>query len=288
MRTLKTVVITFLAFGFLAAAGLFLVGFFKPKPGGILVNSTPASSVFINGNLVGTTPYEGPFEPGNVLIKLVPEVQDKPYTPYETSVSLISGVKTVVRREFGNSEELSSGDIVSFEKEGGKQAGLIVISDPDNAQVLIDGSPRGFAPFKTSNILVGEHQVTIKSPGFVERTLTINAVSGYKLTIFAKLARSTEDPQVETSTTEIKTFIEILDTPTGFLRVRSEPGNAGREIHQVKPGEKYLFLNEDSETGWYQIELESPKVGLPGGRSGWVSNEYSQKIEEEVSLSPVQ
>jgi len=284
MRTFKIVAITILALGFLVSAALFFVGYFKPKPGGILVSAQPVSDVFIDGKLVGKTPYEGTFEPKIISIEIVPEAGDKSYTPYATSVALVPGVKTVVRREFGETEDTSSGDIVSFEKVGGREASLVVITNPDNSQVSIDVTPKGFSPYKSSALSVGEHQVTIKSPQFADRTLNVNLVAGYKLTIFAQLAKVLEEEKVEAATTEIKTLVEILETPTGFLRVRSEPGSAGREIHQVAPGEKYLFLEEDSQTGWYKIELEAPTSGLPDGRSGWVSNEYSRKIEEEVSI----
>ena len=286
MRTLKIVAITILALGFLAAAALFAIGYFKPKPGGILVSSQPVSDVYIDGKLVGKTPYEGTFEPKIIDIELVVGATDKNYAPYSTGVALVPGVKTVVRREFGETEEASSGDIVSFEKEGGGNASLVVVTNPDNSQVSIDTTPKGFSPYKSSNISVGEHQITIKSPGFADRTLNVNLIAGYKLTIFAKLAETGKEEKVEAAVVEIKTFVEILETPTGFLRVRSEPGSAGREIHQVAPGEKYLFLEEDEASGWYKIELEAPTAGLPEGRSGWVSNEYSQKIEEEVTETP--
>jgi len=286
MRTFKIVAITVLSIGFLAAAGLFLIGYFKPKPAGILITSTPTSSVFIDGQLMGKTPYEGVFDPGTVLVGLIPDEVDKKYVPYEAKVTLASGIKTIVRRELSETEEASSGDIVSFEKEAGKSASLVAISDPDIAQVLINGTPRGFSPYKSSSLSVGEHQVTIKSPGFIERTLTVKTVAGYKLTIIVKLGKIVEEPKAEAIAVEKKTYVEILDTPTGFLRVRSLPGSAGREIHQVKPGEKYLFLDEDNDSGWFKIQLEAPTTGLPEGRSGWVSDEYSQKIEEEVTPTP--
>ena len=279
MKTFKVVAITVLSVGFLATAGLFLIGYFKPKPAGILVTSTPTSSVFIDGQLMRKTPYEEVFDPDTVLVGLIPESIDKKYVSYEAKVTLASGIKTVVRRELTETEEASSGDIVSFEKETGKGVSLVVISDPDNAQVLLDGTPRGFSSYKSANLSVGEHQVTVKSPGFTDRTLTVKTIAGYKLTIIVKLGKFVEEPEVEAAATEIKTFVKILDTPTGFLRVRSESGAAGREIHQVAPGEKYLFLEEDAQTGWFKIQLQEPAPGLPDGLTGWVSNEYSKKIE---------
>jgi N-acetylmuramoyl-L-alanine amidase len=60
----------------------------------------------------------------------------------------------------------------------------------------------------------------------------------------------------------------ILQTPTGFLRVRDQPSLGGNEITQVKPGETYQLLDE--RTDWYQIKLTN-------GQTGWISSEYAQK-----------
>ncbi len=285
MKTLRTIAISLLSIIFLFGATLFLIGYFKPKPGGISVTTSPASSIYINGSLVGKTPYEGTFKTGGITLKLVPEDSSKNYLPFETRLTLVSGIKTVVRREFAETEEASSGDVVYFEKTGGHEVGLVIISNPENAQTAIDGVPRGFAPYKTSTITQGEHQVTIKAPGYTDRILTIRTIAGYRLTVFAKLAKIKEEIKAEPA--EKKTFVEILPTSTGFLRVRTEPGG-GSEIDQVKPGGKYLFLEENEAGTWYKIQLEAPAAGLPEGRSGWVSSEFAKKVEEDVQIVPVE
>jgi len=63
-------------------------------------------------------------------------------------------------------------------------------------------------------------------------------------------------------------LVTILETPNGFLRVRSGPLIASDEIGQVHPGEKYKFLKVDSKTGWYQIQFTASS-------SGWISNTYA-------------
>lgn len=286
MKTLKVVLLTISGVVIVGIIGLFLVGYLKPKPGGIIVSTTPESNVFINNVMVGKTPFEGTYEADDIVLKLVPTATDKNYLPYEAKLSLVSGTKTVVRREFGESDDTSSGDIVSFIKEGGTDSSLTVISTPDNAQITVDGVARGFSPYKTTNLTHGEHTVGIKAPDYLERTLNIKTVSGYRLTIIAKLAKdANKKEEVKAAETEIKTLVEILVTPTGYLRVRTLPGTKGEEIAQVKPGEKYPFLEEDSESGWFKIQLEVPAPGLPDGRDGWVSNEYSKKIEQEATPS---
>lgn len=259
------------------------MGYLKPKPGGILVSTTPASSVYINGNLVGKTPFKGTYDAGNISIKLVPEITDQNLVPYETRLTLISGIQTVVRREFAKTEEESSGDVISFEKENRQTTSLIIISTPDNAQISLDGVPRGFTPYKTFTISPAEHQITIKAPEYSDRTLTVKTLQGFRLTVFAKLAKIQGNQEVKaaeaTPIPEIKIFVEILNTPTGFLRVRTQPGSAGEEIAEIKPGSRYLYLDTDVSTGWFKIQYQDPAPGLPDGIVGWISNQFANKIE---------
>jgi hypothetical protein len=141
--------------------------------------------------------------------------------------------------------------------------------------------PRGFAPYKTSTISPADHQITVRSTGYVDRVMTVRTYVGYRLTVFAKLARG--EPGPDGASTKIeppKVYVQILDTPTGFLRVRTQAGTAGEEIAEVKPGSKYPYLSEDSSLGWYEIQYEEPKPGLPDGIKGWVSSQYSKKVEE--------
>lgn len=278
MQKLKLSLLIFASVVILFAVIFFLLGYLKPKGAGILVETNPASTVFIDGNQVGRTPYEATRSPGEISVKLVPETLDKPASIFETKVTLNSGIKTVIKREFGETEETSAGEIISFERAGGKEASLVVVSVPDAAQVSIDGQVRGFAPYKTSSVTAGEHQVAVSALKFSERNLSVKVIPGYKLTAVVKLAQTpqTQESQEEKKVPLKRTMVEILSTPTGFLRVRSEPGLGGREVGRVDPGAKFVFLEEDAKTGWYKIEFEKDK-------EGWVTNQYAKKTEEEVS-----
>jgi hypothetical protein len=283
MRVFKTLFVVLVSLSILVFATLFLVGYFRVKPGGILVDTSPMSSVYVNGVLVGKTPYVGTREAGQITLKLVPDNVGQELVPYETKITLVSGVQTVVRRAFAQTEEESSGDVISFEKEISGKASLIVISIPENAEVSIDGISQGFSPFKTSSILAAQHQITVRAPGYTDRTMICKTQVGYRLTVFAKLAKTSETNEsgiAPTPTPEPKTYVQILSTPTGFLRVRTQPGVAGEEIAEVKPGEKYLYLDEDVATGWFEIQYKDPAPGLPNGVTGWVSGQFAKKIEE--------
>jgi len=60
--------------------------------------------------------------------------------------------------------------------------------------------------------------------------------------------------------------VSILDTPTGFLRVREKPN--GQEIAKVQVGAKLIYLSEEED--WFEVELED-------GNTGWISKKYSVK-----------
>lgn len=278
MKVAKIVLISLISVILISGSALFVIGYFRPKPAGLTIQTSIVSSVYVDGNFIGRSPLDTTFKAKEIDLKLVPLDTSKSYVAYETKITLVAGVKTIVRRQFADTEIASSGEIVSFQKISPGSTSLVVISTPENAQVTLDGISKGFSPVKTP-VSPGIHQLVIKSPDYTERTLSINTVSGYELTVSAQLAKTATPTPSPTPKPQLQTFVLILQTPTGYLRVRTQPGTAGNEIDQVKPGSKYLFLAEDVDTHWYKIQLEPPAPGLPEGRVGWVSNEYAQKVD---------
>lgn len=279
MKRLWAVLVTLGIVALVIAAVFFVMGYFRPDEAGLQIKTTPEASVFIDGVEVGKTPYQAKRKPGEVVVRLVPTPGDKPLAPYETRVTLVSKIETAINREFGETEETSQGETISFEKTGGKEAALSIVSIPDSAQISIDGTPRAFAPYKTSLFAPGKHEIGIAAPNYFERSFEVKTLAGYKLTVVVKLAPTGETPQEAPKEEEIKvTMVEILTTPTGFLRVRATPSAGGEVLGELKPGEKYRYLETDSATGWFKIEYEK-------GKEGWVSNQYS-KITEEATPTP--
>jgi hypothetical protein len=266
--------IIFLLLGIFLVLGLtfFLIGYFKPKKAGILIETTPPASVFIDDTQVGRSPYEAIHEPGEIAIKLIPESPDRPLVPYESKVVLNSGIRTVIKREFGETEETSAGEVVSFEKVGVGETGLAIISVPDSAQVLVDGQVRGFTPLKVSPVSPGEHQLILTAAGYRQRVLTVRAIAGYKLTAMVQLAIESTISPSPLPQSQVKIMVEVLPTPGGFLRVREEPNITAKELTRVKPGEKFTLIEEDKTTGWFKIEFTE-------GQQGWISYEYAKKLD---------
>lgn len=280
MKQKVNILILVISILILITVGILIFLNLRPKPAGILVRSNPASSIFINEAFIGKTPYTGTLNPGQVTVKMVPDSFEQALLPFETTITLTAGIQTVIRREFGETEETSSGDVISFDSTPGGETSLIVVSTPDNSQVSVDDIARGFAPYKTSDIAPGQHKITIQAPGYDDRTMTLNIEKNYRLTVFAKLAPTKAEEITNTPAPFIGMFIEILESPTGYVRVRSEPGSGGEEIAEVGQGSKFPLLEKDEVTGWYKIQYQEPRAGLPSGITGWISFEYSRVIDE--------
>lgn len=276
----------------------------RQGPGALQISSTPRSTVFIDGTQSGSTPFfNDKIKAGEHTIKLVPESTTDSLVSWESKVNLLPGIITAINRTLGISDASSSGEIISLEKIGRKdKSSLAVVSLPDQAVVKINGEAKGFTPLTVEDLEPADYQVTISSSGYEERNVAAHAVGGYKLIINAKLAQQTEGieqatpsgeltptptptgkttPTPKTTTTPspkttpsvqaippAKPYITVKETPTGFLRVRSQPSTSSEELAQIKPGEMYPYLNEE-KNGWLKIEYAT-------GKEGWVSGVYAE------------
>lgn len=283
MRKWVTIVLIFIGLALLGIAAFFSIGYFKPKTAGLIINTDPPSLVFVNGVELGRTPVDNEkLEPGESIVKLIPESFEIPLIPYETKIELVPGVQTAIKWRFGETSEYSGGEIISFEKTDKKETALAVISMPDTAQVAIDGQVKGFTPFKTSSITAGKHTISVSFGGYEERIFEVKTREGYKLTAVVDLAKSKEEVVLELPDEAIEEeegeeeseIVKILSTTVGFLRVRNEPSTLGEEIGRVEPGDTYNILETDERTGWYKIEYEK-------GKEGWISNQYAEKLEND-------
>lgn len=264
----------------LGFAILLFLGLFKEQEAGILIESEPVSKVSINNKVVGITPYEANIKPGEVSIKIQPEQSTGVVLDdYETKINLVPGIRTIVKRIFKPDEKDSSGIVVSFEKIGGLDAFVTVVSVPDSARIAIDGKGYGYTPLRVT-IPAGDHQLVISADHYLDKTLPIKVYKGYKLTASVKLARQDEEPHAVSTpipTTPPIERVRINKTDVGFLRVRSGASTGFPEVAQVKPGEEYDVLEKGENGKWLKIQLPDVE-GLPAGRQGWVNSEFVTKI----------
>lgn len=290
------------------ASGILLTGCsIIGKPAGLKVETDQPANVFIDGKIMGKTPYENSDIKGKkeVTLKIIPEITDKPLISWESKVKLMSGTWTLVKRELTTTETDSSGQLLYMEKNKDKQtASAYIVSDPEGATVVINQEEKGVSPLELTGLVPADYTVEIKKDGFISRNLKLKLLAGYRLTAQIKLgqvilgddvtpapsATVSGQPTVKpgnvtvtpskatpvptktagTGTDPARPYVLIKDTSVGFLRVREKPSTTSTELAQVKPGEKYSLIEE--ENGWYKIPYEI-------GKEGWVAGQYVTKYE---------
>lgn len=279
-------------------AGL-IISFDSGQTGSIFLNGER-----LNDNAILTTASFANLRPGEYSVRLVPD--DPQLYTYERSVKLQSGSSVTITWSFGDSFDTSSGEITMLEKlSSGPQSDLTVIAIPENAIVRLDGQSKGFTPINLAGLTPGAKTLTVTAPGFIERTTSPALQKGYRTIVETKLASqqvdlspttalpdptATESAQLAggepTSPTASPTpapapgdpisvgqqlttppYVTVLETGTGWLRVRAEANASSAELAKVTVGSKMKYL-EETTSGWHKVEVQA-------GQIGWVSGQYA-------------
>lgn len=262
--------------------------------GALQVTSIPPSKVYLNGELIGQTPLckceaNDMIISGQYTIRLVPN--DTQFDQFEEKVTIENSVLSVVDRKFGKGGG-SEGSIIALTPLTNKEAiELMVVTFPDQAEVLLDNAPSGMTPVSlTSNITESDHTLRLKKTGYKEKSIRIRTPKGYRLTATAYLSideaaiNQTSRPSVTPSvsvtpstsltpspTKKTEEQVTILQTPNGFLRVRASASLNATEVKRVESGESFTLVDES--TGWYKIQVDPDT-------EGWVSSQFAEKSEE--------
>lgn len=278
MRKLLFVLICFLIASVIFGLVVYLLGK-RPEKGALQVTASIKAQVYVDAKLVGETPLclceaKDMLNAGEYTIRLVPKEGN--FEPFQRKITISPKVLTVVDRTFSQTA-LSQASIITLSKIDDKNdAQISVISFPTDAQVYLDSELVGQSPVLLKNITESDHEIKVVRQGYKDKTVRIKTVLGYKLETVIYLGI---DPQVATSSATLisspsaqtvakEQTIIILDTPTGFLRVREDPNVSSAEIGRVNPDETFVLLDE--QNGWYKIKLKD-------GVEGWVSSQYARK-----------
>lgn len=254
------------------------------RKGALQVTSSPLSKVYLNDRYLGQTPLckcesADMIAAGEYTIRLVPV--DTKLSEFQEKITLSQAVLTVVDRKFGQNA-LSEGSIISLSPlPDKKKTQLLVVSFPQGATVLLDDNSIGSTPILSNDPTESDHVLKVTKDGYNEKEVRIRTPLGYKLTVAVYLSTSntmpTPSPDVSAPTvtgdrapspTPPGSKVTILQTPTGFLRVRSDSATTAPEVGRVNPGQSFVLVSE--KEGWYQITL-------PNGQKGWVSSDYAEK-----------
>lgn len=270
----------------LVASGLFLLvrviyNFKDVERGGLQVTANINGKVLLDGKYIGDIPVrkidqQDTVQSGNYELRIEP--QDTTLSAFTTRIQINGGVLTAVDKTFLPGS-LGSSYVLTLEKSSGRKPKIEITSIPDGAMITIDSVPVGVTPFKSDSLSASEHEVEIQKEGFAKKTIRVKTVDEHVLVVSANLGTGdigtipqgtpTITPSVTVSPTLPPTTatIVILNTPNGFLRVRSGAGTGFSEVARVRPGETYTVVSE--QAGWYEIKVNDT--------TGWVSSQYAKK-----------
>lgn len=296
---------TFISILLLGISSSLLAGCTLPfgQKSGIQITSTPQVEVLLNGKSVGKTPsIDENVKPGIYTVRLNPT--ETGMEPWEGKVTLRNGFLALLDRTFGQTNDQSSGYILSFEPISSKDSTeVVIVSEPASVSVVVDGSPMGFSNHTIDSIKEGDHTFSFSAPGYAEKIVRAKLSNGTRLTINLQLAIETIAPtptptpeatpsaqitptpkttsksvtptptvaKTKVGTTLVPPYVEILDTPTGWLKVREKPSASGTELGKVNPGDRFAY-EEASASGWFKIEYLQDKWG-------YVSSQYSKLVK---------
>jgi len=265
----------------------------RAPEGKLKVLSSPGASVFINNSVVGKTPFEGSYQAGEYLIKLIPEGAATDTASWNDKITVYEHALTYVNRELGSSDIASAGEIFTTEKmktpPKNKNNGQIFIeTEPQGAIIFLDNDEKGVAPLILQDVVKGDHELSVFMTGFFRRTEKIKVDPGHQVNAKFKLAIDLSQGSVDFNEKKEATqsakqgvkYVMIDSNPQGWLRVREASSVEATETAKIKPGEKYELL--EKESGWYKIKYNNNPEGLYEGEfdEGWVSSQYSRETEE--------
>lgn len=252
--------------------------------GALQVTSNPKASVYLNGKLIGQAPLckceaADMLAVGDYNIRLVTE--DNSLPPFEEKIKISPSVLTVVDRTFGRGAS-GEGSVISLSKlNNPKSSELLIISFPDNAQTFVNNNASKDTPLLLKDLIESDHEIKLTKDGYKEKIIRIRTIPGYKLTVLAYLGvnpvienitpspdlksdKNNSTPSASASTVKVL----ILQTPTGFLRVREDASVGSAEVARVIPGDTLKLIEEKGS--WFKVKLED-------GKEGWISAQYAKK-----------
>jgi hypothetical protein len=163
----------------------------QPDEGAIFVSSTPGgASLFIDGTYQGVTPLTvHGLNPGLHVFTLALEG----YSNYTRTLVISPG---------------SSNTLNGILSQG--YGTLFITSNPTGAEVYIDDTLHGITPISLELVPIGNHQLTIKMPGYEDYESNITVLSGENNPIFASLVIKTATIDIETNPSGATLFIDGL------------------------------------------------------------------------------
>ncbi len=187
-------------------------------------SNPPGASIYINGQPYGFAPKD---------------IYNLQEGTYEVVLSKV-GYETYIKKI-----NLSIGDEVPLQIDLSPQKGtLIIISNPEEAEVYLDTEYRGVTKLTLEDILTGTHQVTFKKKGYYEEERRVEVI--YK-----------EDTTLEVTLKEKPGSLLILSSPQEARVYLDEEykGKTPLSLPSVSPGEHKIRITKEGRATHYETAL---------------------------------
>ena len=241
----------------------------------LVVISKPEAEVFLDGELLGSSPLSKPVQPGVHSL----EIKKEGYFSRTLRIDVREGYRLNVSLNL-SLDPLADGG--SEMKVGGDRIKVMNLSTAEplllaDYSLWVKGAAFWAKKDKEKSygyFLTGEgklydadgSEVSLSSFSPQAKAIVVGYLgeSGQPL---SKAASSTLS-KIQGAVSPPVPKVKILETGVGFLRVRSGPGTNYSEIGKASPGKKYKYLAKQGS--WFKIRFQ--------GKEGWVSSKYAKKI----------
>lgn len=248
------------------------------KGAGLSIITKPENSeVFVDGESLGSAPLSQIVDPGVHTLKISKEG----YISREIGVNIEKGFRlttsvTLALNPYPQTKKLSEKgkftiyDLSSENSELNTDYGIwseaiwhfqnIGTDVPKKFDVLVDNTGKTYT-------LVADYSK--------KKKVSVGYLSGSPGKLSDKAKSAWGDLTNGKSKSESSLKILVLDTPNGFLNVRSGPSTNNSILAKINQGESFNLVGEEKD--WYKIIYESSKEGLSSVKSGWISSQYAKK-----------
>jgi hypothetical protein len=165
--------------------------------GSIEVASTPAgSSLYLDGNYMGQTPYGGYFDLTSVLQGThTILIRQTDFQDYTQAVYVKGGEVVTVNARLSPNAPSPTPDTTGE---------ILVVSTPSGAELFLDNTFRGITPATLSDIPAGSHVVMARLAGYTDASQTVTVTGGQSTPVALGLT------EIPTTTKTPLTMIPVM------------------------------------------------------------------------------
>lgn len=151
------------------------------------------------------------------------------------------------------------GTLCSVHAEG-ERASIALTSQPDHADVWVNGAVQGSTPTVLSGLAAGSYLIELHKEGYQRAYRNVNLLEGQQLKLDMK-----------------------MKPETGLLLVRTDPAGVELLVDGASRGQTPVLLS-DLALGKYEIEFRAPKL-MPRRMDVEIKGRTPQKIDAKLAMN---